>query len=717
MSAFHSRKREKPVLSCLFCRGRKLRCDRQSPCSVCAKRGKSAECVYTCSEQERKEAIDYRPHTRQARQRAARLEKLVTQMRDEMGVNKQSSKFGSGCTTLLNQPADDFLPTIAPHDGYVADSVGRLSLSEDNAVTYVGSTHWGTILEEIQKLKDNLSDDLTDATRTRESTVFDDDSIAGSPVTRVSLLSCYPSLPREQILATLPPRKVVDRHVSHFFNNFDFAASILHRDKFLSEYSKFWENPSTAPIMWVGLLFSVMSISAFLNQQDVRVESQEILQTYRTLTINCLIAGNYLQPSRYTIETLTLHFAVDQNMNPDASINNWTLIGVIIRLALRTGLHRDPSHWPNIRPLEAEFRRRLWITLYHMDFFTSTQVGLPRIVKDSQCDVRPPANLIDDDLSFEHDEMPIARPLTEYTPLSHIIQRHTIIRVTAEIYDATEAGPPSTATIAALDAKLAKAINSIPEKSKYPALETAIADNPVTILHRIFIDILIHKAVYLLHRRTFMKGFEEQETTMSGELCMSAALAILDHQRRIAEESEPGGIMFGIRWRVASSLNHEFLQATMMLCFALNKLQGHTAFPRRDEILSALKTAKPLWEDQANRSVEARKAEMAIAAVLKQDFVKTPLPTLTGLGTEPELVQAQDRFNLESHQTAPGPGVVPSPGTSTNLEGFFDTMLGNYLVDFDLDAPFCANNDMAAFGSLWHDFTNGTAEDNLAPMY
>lgn len=128
---------------------------------------------------------------------------------------------------------------------------------------------------------------------------------------------------------------------------------------------------------------------------------------------DCLIAGNYLQPSRYTIETLTLHFAVDQNMNPDASINNWTLIGVIIRLALRTGLHRDPSHWPNIRPLEAEFRRRLWITLYHMDFFTSTQVGLPRIVKDSQCDVRPPANLIDDDLSFEHDEMPIARPLTE----------------------------------------------------------------------------------------------------------------------------------------------------------------------------------------------------------------------------------------------------------------------------------------------------------------
>jgi hypothetical protein len=116
-------------------------------------------------------------------------------------------------------------------------------------------------------------------------------------------------------------------------------------------------------------------------------------------------------------------------MNLDASISNWILIGVIVRIALHIGLHRDPSHWPNIRPLEAEFRRRLWITLYHMDFFTSTQVGLPRIIKDSQCDARPPANLFDDDLSFEYNEMPPERPLTDPTPLSHIIQRQTIIKV------------------------------------------------------------------------------------------------------------------------------------------------------------------------------------------------------------------------------------------------------------------------------------------------
>jgi hypothetical protein len=62
-----------------------------------------------------------------------------------------------------------------------------------------------------------------------------------------------------------------------------------------------------------------------------------------------------------------------------------------------------------------------------------------------------------------------------------------------------------------------------------------------------FIDILIHKAVYLLYRRGFIKGSVKEETTKSSKLYINAALAILEHQRRMSEESQPGGIMFGIR--------------------------------------------------------------------------------------------------------------------------------------------------------------------------
>ncbi|KIM93735.1 hypothetical protein OIDMADRAFT_35556 [Oidiodendron maius Zn] len=138
----------------------------------------------------------------------------------------------------------------------------------------------------------------------------------------------------------------------------------------------------------------------------------------------------------------------------------------------------------------------------------------------------------------------------------------------------------------------------------------------------------------------------------------------------------------------------------MMLCFALNRFhEGHVsptdscALPRRDEILGALTIAKSLWEKHANRSVEARKAEMAITAVLKQDFDMSSLPILTALDGE-EAALVRDQSVSVGH---PAGVCEQMPGQS-------------YLVSFDFgqnlieDFPFSTvDADMAAFGCLWDD--------------
>ncbi|OTB17555.1 hypothetical protein K445DRAFT_279202 [Daldinia sp. EC12] len=387
-----------------------------------------------------------------------------------------------------------------------------------------------------------------------------------------------------------------------------------------------------------------MSISAFLQQQDARahglsaVEVQKTLDTYRTLTIHCLTTGDYLHPGKYTIETLVLYYFIERNVNIDTSVSNWILIGVVIRVALRMGLHRDPSHWPNIRPFQAEHRRRLWTILYQMDFFSSTQVGLPRMIKDSQCDTRPPAHLFSNDMGVEHDEIPPERPLAETTALLYIIQRDKIIKVTAEIYDIIEAGPPSSSTIAALSSKLERAVGAIPAWLKYKPLETSIADNPLGILHGMFMDVIIQKAIYLLHRWSFIKGPTGEEDAKSNDICIDAALAILQHQRRMCEEIQPGGILFSIRWKVPISLNYEFLQSTMMLCFALSRFdERHTSatnspsLHRRRDIIEALTFAKALWDKDADELAEARRASKAIEAVLQQDLDKSSAAALATL--------------------------------------------------------------------------------------
>ncbi|KAE8388236.1 hypothetical protein BDV23DRAFT_174063 [Aspergillus alliaceus] len=485
----HGRRRDKPILSYFVC-------DRQSPCSSCLRHGRTKECKYSSSEQECKDA------------RVSRLEKLVTQMRDQMRVMEQNSRQASGIP--VSSSLEPFL-----------ESASRLT----------------PFFSQIRILKDELSDGHSEAGR----------------ITRISLLSGHPSLPKEQILAMIP------------------------HARFLAEYSKFWVDTTAAPIMWVGLLVSVMSVSAFLQQQD----------------------------------------------NGAFNIGNWILIGVIAQLALCMGLPHNPSHWPNIRPLEAEFRRRLWITLYYINSFTSTQLGLPHIY-------------------------------------------HQGFSITAaKIYDVAEAGPPSFAVIAILDAKLERAIDSIPGQSKCRSLETSIMGSPATTLNRIFIDILM------------------RENAKSSKLCINAALVILEQQQTISEEAQPGYIIFGIRWGVASSLNHEFQQVTMILCFALTQFHGSHLDPiesgvlyRWDEILEDLDIAKCLWENDADRSIVARRAATATTSALKQDFDKVNAGAV--------------QCYFGDHDA--GPNMMVDPPCSV------------------VDA------DMVAFGSSWDDFIAEPIEGDWTGM-
>ncbi|EWZ92737.1 hypothetical protein FOCG_06472 [Fusarium oxysporum f. sp. radicis-lycopersici 26381] len=682
-----TRKREKPILSCNFCRGRKLRCDRQSPCGACTRRGKPTECIFTCSEQERKDAIDYRPHNRsqKARQRIARLENLVTELRDKA----ESSNKSMSDTAQADNASSGFEPTASGTSPNVR--MGNLNLADDQAV-YTGSSHWATILEDIQQLRDELTDDGSDIV-SEGSSPFASGLIQQSQTARISLLANVSCLPVDQILALVPPRKIVDRYIFQYFNTFD--SIILHRGKFLAEYANFWVNPSGASIIWVGFLFSIMSMAVSLQKKEAGVhgvsasELQTTLDTYRTLTIHCLVAGDYLRSSAHTVETLILHFAVDQEADADANIGNWVLMGVIIRIAMRMGLHREPSHWPNIRPLQAELRRRAWTALYSIDFFTSTQIGLPRIIKDSQCDTRPPSYLLDSDIGFEHNTLPPERPHSEPSMLAFNIHRHGVIKVAAEIYDTTEAGPPSPATIATLQAKLERATDFLPDWLRLKPLEESIADSPATILNRMMLDIITQKAIYLLHRHSFVRGSAGEENVGSNEICIKAALAILEHQRRMNEETQPGGLMYNIRWRVAAPLRHEFMQATMMLCFALSRYDAGRDLHRRSDILRALILAKDIWETRSDQSLEAQRAVKAISVMLEQD--------------------RKSSVSVSSPSTAFNHSSLSS---AENHLGGFDNTFGQTMA---LDPSFFSvGDDMTALSKVMDEFMNDTAATGLS---
>lgn len=71
-------------------------------------------------------------------------------------------------------------------------------------------------------------------------------------------------------------------------------------------------------------------------------------------------------------------------------------VGLALRAAHTLGLHKDPSHFPQFDPIEAEVRRRVWWQLIHIDVTLSTSSGLPPMIEVSAWDVQQLSELKDE---------------------------------------------------------------------------------------------------------------------------------------------------------------------------------------------------------------------------------------------------------------------------------------------------------------------------------
>lgn len=87
---------------------------------------------------------------------------------------------------------------------------------------YVGGDHWAAILESIEGLKDQLQHEQP------ESSLCETDSISvdmrrGRNQRALLLYGSRLHISREEIIAALPSRNIVDRYLSCYFNRLGLA--------------------------------------------------------------------------------------------------------------------------------------------------------------------------------------------------------------------------------------------------------------------------------------------------------------------------------------------------------------------------------------------------------------------------------------------------------------------------------------------------------------
>lgn len=108
----------------------------------------------------------------------------------------------------------------------------------------------------------------------------------------------------------------------------------------------YWLNPKGTQVMWIGLLFALLSqtMLSYHYDEDEPPEyqgiSKEMSELYRLRTAQCLMLGDISRCAPYTLETMVYYTMVEwaQTMHSEQRI--WMMVGLLARLALQMGYHR-----------------------------------------------------------------------------------------------------------------------------------------------------------------------------------------------------------------------------------------------------------------------------------------------------------------------------------------------------------------------------------------
>ncbi|KAJ8115095.1 hypothetical protein OPT61_g3173 [Boeremia exigua] len=529
---------------------------------------------------------------------------------------------GPQVTAALEDPTDRTScggSTLQATDS-LAKSFGRINL-HDGESSYTENNHWTSILDEISSLKDIFSD--------RGGSP---DSIEQKLHPGLGLfLDQTSSVSQIDILSVLPPRPLVDGLVANYFSSADMPVTlVIHRTVFIRQYESFWERPLEQPIIWVAILFGMMFTTAYnilYVTRDVALLDETTLAAYvnivaiaREKMIQCLHMGNYMKGVPHTIESLLSLVIVEYLQGDEAQYGCWQLIGVTIRIALKMGYHRDGSHFSNVSVYEAEMRRRAWFILRQFDIASAAQVGLPRIVRELQCDTMEPRSLYDDDFDESTEALPPGRPHTEHTLAQFLIYKSRVVAVYGKICDFTTSAEQQNYNEAMrLDTRLNNAFTQKPAILELKPMQSSILDGAQLITRRLHLAMAYHRAQMVLHRKFMILGKHQARYDYSYKTCTAAALSVLRHQEDIFEQSGPGRMLHADRWKLLSLTQSEFLFATTILCLTVD---NYLAISDMAEHVKRLQISRAIWVSQMDLSKEAQTAVKAIDAVLNKASAK-----------------------------------------------------------------------------------------------
>ncbi|KAF2492577.1 hypothetical protein BU16DRAFT_513756 [Lophium mytilinum] len=391
----------RPTFSCIRCADRKVKCDRQIPCSACVKH--KVDCVYNHSQppRKRRRRINDQILTDRLKHYEALLQAQGIDLNKLPDTPDSAPRSGSShpaeATTKELQLQSPFCIEIessrSNHMTQAVQSPENFKFVETNLWTRVVDEPTGRVLIKSFAASNDPQDTLEDYSNDSSDLEASDDDF------RFLLSSQQKSNARSRH----PPPERILQLWQIFVENIDPLTKIVHVPTLRPAIQKAASSIGTIPRSFEALVFAIYSV-AVMSLKDEECEERLgeprkiLLSRYNSATKVALSRAKFMGTTNLVVlQALVLHILSVRDVYEPRAV--WSLTGVAVRIAQGMGLERDGSYL-GLPPFESEMRRRIWWQLKTHDFRTAELCGLAKF-RDLDIgaeSTRWPTNVNDDQL-------------------------------------------------------------------------------------------------------------------------------------------------------------------------------------------------------------------------------------------------------------------------------------------------------------------------------
>ncbi|KAI1381613.1 fungal-specific transcription factor domain-containing protein [Hypoxylon crocopeplum] len=579
VASSRSVKRPRPVKSCLECRKRKLKCDRISPCSQCQKAQRA--CRYAAegdvvslsdgSDVETPERTVKRNRAATSQESgpstinyAAVLEDHATRLeRLERQMLARKSSIAESSSTPAQRPAASSL------------TIRGLTVKGGLRTRFFGQSSTRVLVNLFDEARDfmfsrNKSSDIRDMflnIQKIHKALQDEHRKVAAPIS-VFVDSMTPI--QKRMADVLPNKAVCDTLLNVYIGASETIYRVLHIPSFMRQYNRYWEGntqsyaflPQLLSILCVGYRYLGAGKGQYHDREGIHIPTASSL--VRTWLDG--LRGKQLVEFG-TLQAEILQLMAQRMINPQNQ-ESWTHLGLIVRMAMTMGLHRDPSEFAQkIPPFWAEQRRKLWYTILELDVHMSMQCNLPCCIREGDFTCLPPRNLNDDDIHPNIEQLPPSKPIDQHTDSRIQVFAASTLAMRFKVVDLINRTDSLQDYQQVLE--LGNELERVFEDARYivpPSHPKDMKEVRRQYLTRVVLDMHCRRPLLALYRPFALSSQDAPQQIVTGYL--RSSMILLSY----LDELDPSSPEYHHIWHMHQLvLKQEILQAAFSVCYYLKQ--------------------------------------------------------------------------------------------------------------------------------------------------